>query len=531
MRSVAAKFGNEFSSGQGSAHRRRALSVTGAGLPMTPLQVAPLATKPSPVSGTPSTLLNESIGDGSANCLERAFSAAGPNDSVTLLRDRRDPTGHAVVERRDGTVFDPSSGKSFKSMEAYLTANPRYALRPEPQARGIPRSTLATLFSTPASSRARADAVKAAGLGVLGRVSVADPPPVTGGPAPISSVQGFAETGMTPEAIERLQRYLQDTVGSNGPYLGGVDGYGLFLDGTRAALQAFQRDQGIPQSGVLDPATISALQDPRPPTDPLLTRSLAQAPDGFGAPRGLAYETEAGLRQDFDGGYAVRNGERDVTFYSYDDVVLGEAPAIDPPVMADDYDSGVTSYRQGGETDWADDELGSNDVKIRDRGCAMTSASMCIATVTGDDTVNPQTLDEKLDANGGYDDDNNMRWQTAAAQTGTRVELEYFGIDEVNRRLSENPGVPIAMQVQVAPGENNFHWVVITHVTEENGVLQYHAIDPATGPSQTSTEGTEIAFTLDANDQLTAVAPYGNGGTTYATTSETGIRQFFPDSP
>jgi hypothetical protein len=93
---------------------------------------------------------------------------------VTLLNDRRDPSGHAVVERQDGTVFDPAGQQHYASMEAYLAARPEYSLRPEPQARGIPRSSLERVFKTPPNSPQRALALAATGLSAIGSVGVAD---------------------------------------------------------------------------------------------------------------------------------------------------------------------------------------------------------------------------------------------------------------------------------------------------------------------------------------------------------------------
>lgn len=93
---------------------------------------------------------------------------------MTLLRDNRDATGHAVVERQNGTIFDAASQVSYASMEAYLTANPQYALRPEPQARSIPRASLEGVFSTSPSSPQRARALAEAGLATIAAVAVAD---------------------------------------------------------------------------------------------------------------------------------------------------------------------------------------------------------------------------------------------------------------------------------------------------------------------------------------------------------------------
>lgn len=160
----ASKRFDEMSTGKGGA-LRRAIGTKLGGTPAAPRHV------------TASSLLTESIGDGRANCLERAYAAAGPTDRVTLLQDRLDAVGHAVIEGRDGKVRDPVTGRSFASMDAYLAANPRYALRPEAQARGIPRSSLERIFSTAPGSPARHAAIASSGLASVGTVRVADVDP------------------------------------------------------------------------------------------------------------------------------------------------------------------------------------------------------------------------------------------------------------------------------------------------------------------------------------------------------------------
>lgn len=160
----ASKRFDEMSTGKGGA-LRRAIGTKLGGTPAAPRQV------------TASSLLTESIGDGRANCLERAYAAAGTTDRVTLLQDRLDAVGHAVIEGRDGKVRDPVTGRSFASMDAYLVANPRYALRPEAQARGIPRSSLERIFSTAPGSPARHAAIASSGLASVGTVRVADVDP------------------------------------------------------------------------------------------------------------------------------------------------------------------------------------------------------------------------------------------------------------------------------------------------------------------------------------------------------------------
>ena len=71
----------------------------------------PASTSRPPVSLSPApatTLRNERLGDGQTNCLERANQLARPGDTVVLLADRRDASGHAVVQHRDGSVTDPN---------------------------------------------------------------------------------------------------------------------------------------------------------------------------------------------------------------------------------------------------------------------------------------------------------------------------------------------------------------------------------------------------------------------------------------
>lgn len=368
-------------------------------------------------------------------------------------------------------------------------------------------------------------------------------PPVTGGAPPISSVQGLdtVQPGTNNPALEPLQRFLQAAVDphTGQPYLGAINSYGYFGDATQRALENFQRDQGLAVTGRLDPDTIVRLQDPRPLSDPRLDRALEQAPAGFEAPRGNAYPTSEGLRQDFDGGYMLRDEDRNVTFMSYDGQVLGRVAPVPEPRTERSED--FVSFRQGGQTAWADLQLGEDpDVSIREAGCAMTSAAMAISTVLGRE-VTPQELDGLLDANGGYMG-SLLRWDVAASATGTRVESALYNRDELNERLANNPGVPIAMQVMVSepvldssgkpvmnedgtPRTREWpHWIAVTHAEQgPNGETIYHAVDPATG---SGTEGAAITLTMGEDDQLTANAPWGTG-VTYATTPETGIRQFF----
>lgn len=144
--SVRQKFGNEFSSGQGSALRRRALATTGA-----------------------STLRTEVRGDGRANCLERASELAQPGDQVMLLGDA-DGVGHAIVVRSDGTVLDPNDPqRSYESVDAYLAEHHKYTRGPV-----VPDRVLEKILSIPPGPQ-RDLFIAAMGLTAAASRRVADP--------------------------------------------------------------------------------------------------------------------------------------------------------------------------------------------------------------------------------------------------------------------------------------------------------------------------------------------------------------------
>ena len=90
-----------------------------------------------------STLRTERLDDGSVNCLERAFELAEPGDAVLLCRDTRDPVGHAVVLRGDGSVVDPNVPEhAFDGIEQWGAATGN---RYEP-AHVASQEALATVF-------------------------------------------------------------------------------------------------------------------------------------------------------------------------------------------------------------------------------------------------------------------------------------------------------------------------------------------------------------------------------------------------
>lgn len=165
---VAKRFGTEFSSGRGSALRARALATTGA--------------------NAATTLRTEVVGDGRANCLERAVKLAQPGDRVMLLHDG-DGVGHAVVLKPNGQVVDPNHPDTpAKSIDAYLAANPRYTRGP-----AVPDQLLERALSIPPGPQ-RDLFLRASGLSAIANERVAD-----GGGTVIAGTIGTAGQGDVPD--------------------------------------------------------------------------------------------------------------------------------------------------------------------------------------------------------------------------------------------------------------------------------------------------------------------------------------------
>ncbi|MBX7099217.1 MAG: hypothetical protein K1X89_16010 [Myxococcaceae bacterium] len=123
---------DEHSQGHGTALKRHALKTSGGAIAVRQLESAAPTFSLRTLhtfqkAPTASSLRTEVLGDGQANCLERAVAVARPGDRVVLLTDRRDPVGHAVVQRRDGTVVDPNAPSTpYATLESFTRANPRY---------------------------------------------------------------------------------------------------------------------------------------------------------------------------------------------------------------------------------------------------------------------------------------------------------------------------------------------------------------------------------------------------------------------
>ncbi|OJT24364.1 hypothetical protein BO221_14450 [Archangium sp. Cb G35] len=130
-----------------------------------------------------SSLFTENNRDGSVNCLDQAadfISKSTPQlqarSEMVFLEDQRagqeGQTGHVVV-RQGERILDPSSGKSYDDMQAYLREQPQYR-----EVGSIPGTTAAKIFATEPGSPERAKALASANVSPeLQRMMVADQPP------------------------------------------------------------------------------------------------------------------------------------------------------------------------------------------------------------------------------------------------------------------------------------------------------------------------------------------------------------------
>lgn len=188
-------------------------------------QTQPRTRAPMDLSGgvpVASTLRNEVLGDGSANCLERANTLSRPGDSVLLLNDSRDGVGHALVRHPDGSVVDPNEpGRTWKSLGEWQSAHPSYG-----QPVAVPDAQLARLLSVPPGP-AREALIHGFGLSGAANRQVADSsvttttPSVETTPSGTLSTDGTITLGVTqtfkPQEIEFERGRLSGSI-TSGPY-------------------------------------------------------------------------------------------------------------------------------------------------------------------------------------------------------------------------------------------------------------------------------------------------------------------------
>lgn len=173
------------------------------------------------------------------------------------------------------------------------------------------------------------------GLPVTGRVDAATvdvllgahqpPPVVTPPPAPIPGTQypgapagdpnaanvvGLQRNMGTPAQVKQVQDDLIN-MGYLDPSMRQNSGYGnTFGPKTEAAMKAFQQDNGLPPTGVIDAATAQALAGPRPRPAPIAAGAAAAYRDQLGLPN-AAPETlpDGSVKQSFDKGYVLASAD------------------------------------------------------------------------------------------------------------------------------------------------------------------------------------------------------------------------------
>lgn len=411
-----------------------------------------------------------------------------------------------------------------------------------------------------------------------------EPPPISGGPSPISSTEGLEllqneppysyDGGPGQQPLANLQHFLVDAgylpqPTEFGAYFGAADSNANTTT-TGDALMRFQLDSGITVDvGRLTPAnfaaTMEALRNPRPAPAPRFQELAAQYSEELGRPRGPAVQTPFGLRQDFDNGYILRDRGRVTHFRSYDgtDLVAPIRPPPDPVIPEGSAASLTPRYQQGGDTPWANRYLGqTGDVppelqgnwdqrSIRNRGCAVTTSAMGISAALAwmqqngqspsvQGPVDPGMLDGTLETTPyGYTDDA-IGWGAAAQAYGLELDQVHFDRDALNLRLAQEPHFPVILQVDVHNANFDNHYLIITGTRTDpaTGETIYLAHDPATrDPNATGTDPNDpnnanqsriIELRFNANDELVGGAQYGDPPVTYSAGADGYMTRYVP---
>lgn len=141
---------------------------------------APEKKKGPKIEAQGTSLLTENANDKKVNCLDRAadwVNKATPElrgrSELVFLDDTRKgaegDTGHVVI-RQGNRVFDPTSGKGYEDMNAYLAEQPQYET-----VGTLPANSAAKIFATEAGSPERAKAIEQAKVSpALQQMMVAD---------------------------------------------------------------------------------------------------------------------------------------------------------------------------------------------------------------------------------------------------------------------------------------------------------------------------------------------------------------------
>lgn len=467
-------------------------------LPAAPAPAAPTASSKSPVSsastfsatrfepptparprlaldGAPSTLRNEVLGDGKANCLEQAANLARPGDSVLLFKDSRDPVGHAVVQRPDGSVVDPRTPTiTYPDLGSWQATNPQY----NSPAR-VPASALRQVLSLPPGPK-RDAAISALGLSGVANRQVAD------GPLP-STVRVYASDGLSlregagtgTKRQEMLQNGAELTVLGRSP-----------TDPNWLQVRTSDGTTGFVNQGYVLPTdgqSYEGMGADIAPEDAPTTSSPVGTPSTSGAVGGF------------------QSGSVGVS----PSVKLGTVTEGRTQANLNDR----TPHFSQGDSTYADSSIIANGgtATIKDQGCLITCKAMAISAYQNGDG-------QPLVSPGDLAGTSNSSAVTVGDRTFVQKDVA-FSQDAIDRSLEQ--GLPVALRVDGPSGQ---HWVLITGKNEDGG---YTARDPGFRVSKGVNDNCQdITLTWGEGGTLVGNVPFGG---TYTANTEVKMHVYAPE--
>lgn len=427
------------------------------------------------LDGAPSTLRNEVLGDGKANCLEQASTLARPGDTVVLFKDSRDPVGHAVVQRPDGSVVDPRNpGVTYPDLGGWQAANPQYTSPAR-----VPAAALKQVLSLPPGPQ-RDAAISALGLTNVANRQVADtelPPTVRVDASDGLNLRSGAGTGFVAERM--LDHGAELTV------LGRSE-----EDPNWLRVQTSDGTIGYVHQGFVQPTDgqtygeIGALGDSR-------------ATQGTGSTGGTG--TSGGAAGGFQTGSVGVSSS----------VQLG---TVTDGRTQDNLDDRTPHFSQGDPT-YGDSTIPAwgSTKSIAEAGCLITCKAMAISAYQNGDG---QPMVSPGDLEGTSNSD--------SVTVGDRTFVENrvaFDTAAIDRALEQ--GLPVAIRVD---GPNNEHWVLITGKNPDGS---YTARDPGFRENRGVNDSCQD-ITLSWNGTtLTGDVPFDGG--TYTANTGVEMRVYAPE--
>lgn len=130
---------------------------------------------------------------------------------------------------------------------------------------------------------------------------------------------------------------------------------------------------------------------------------------------------------------------------------------------------------------WGKD-LMNGSVEIEDFGCLITAVAIMLVHATGDDSINPGTLNAWLNAHNGYTFDNRFIW--ASIEDEWPVEFltawdypypKRADTTAINARIEDYQYALVKVDFNPATAKTDEHWVIVTNVNEDQ---TYQIIDP-----------------------------------------------------